>query len=190
MKRVNLLSVMNETNMSIINDENNNFVYDTEKLCMWRGDRQDKIGIVTMKMNLQASKENQEEAVSSLISLMESLNAAFNRAVSAPESMKLFKVLEKSSRYSGNNTVAVELKLATLSTGAGSAIYTLLGYTGMTMNIWGTAANVFTATYKEADETYGLGNALRSWKVVMKKYGKDFDGVAASPAVFVNYLQN
>lgn len=186
MKRINLNDVMNDVKMAFITDPENKFVYNPANLCMYRGELQDKVLVTTMKINLQASKEDAAEAVDKLVLLMESLNAAFNRAVGAPESMKLFKVLDKTSRYSGNDTVSVELKLATLATGAGSAVYTLLDYTGMTMNIWGTKANVFTATSCEATETYGLGNALRSWKAVMKKYGRDFTGV---PAVLVNYVQ-
>lgn len=191
MRRVNLSDVMNETNMAVITDEHNNFMYDKDNLCMYRGNKQDEILIVNMKMKLQASKENQEEAVENLITLMEALNVAFNRAVGAPESMKLFKVIDKNCRYAGNETVIAELKLATLATGAGSAIYTLLGYHGMSMNIWGTEANVFETTSSIAKETYGLGNALRSWKAVMKKYGKDFNASAvAAPAILVNYVQS
>jgi len=184
MRRMDLSEVMTVTNIAIITDEENKGMYHTGSLVMYRGEMQEKVLHTVMKLNVKAKKEEQVEAADKFVSLLEELNLAFNRSVGAPESMRLFKVLDMKSRYTGNETVAVELELATLATGAGSSMYTLLGFNSMTINIWGTEANVASMTSEPASETYGLGNALRSWKSVMKKYGRDF-----TPAILVNYVQ-
>ena len=185
MRRIDLGNVMTESMMAILTDEENTFVYDVNKLYMYHGEKQNSVLRVNVKMNVKASKEEKDMVADKLIALMTALNTAFNHSVGAPESMKLFKVLDKEVRYSGNETVTVILKLATLATGSGSALYTLLSYTGMTMNIWNTEANIFEATEEVANETYGLGNALRSWKTVMRNYGKDMP----MPAYRFNYVE-
>lgn len=187
MRRINLTEVRNDVNMAMIKDADNNFMYDRSRLNLYRGELQDKVMNTTMKMKLQASKEDKDTAMEQLISLMEDLNVAFNRSIGAPESMKLFKVIDKTAAYAGNETVVVTLNLATLATGAGSAIYAMLGYNGMSVNIWGTEANVFEAVSNVSNETYGLGNAMRSWKSVMKREGKDFVAIP-KPAYLINYL--
>ena len=180
MKRINLDAVMNETTMAIITDAENTYVY--EGVGLYAGAAQNAVATCTVKANIQASRENQEEAANKFIELMETLNAAFNRTVGAPESMKVFKVLETKTRYAGNDTVAVELTVATLMTGAETAIDVLL------RGFWGTKKSFAVVNVADAGETCGLGNALRSWKAVMKRYGQTMN-VNLMPAVLINYVQ-
>lgn len=180
MKRVDIENIANEATMAIITDEDNNAVYDADSIRMYRGESQGKIMKTSFKMNVKSTREKMDENVEKVITFLTELNKAFNRTVGAPESMKLFKVIDKKARYAGNDTVSVELSMATLATGAGSAIYTLLDFRQMSQNLLNTQANVFTASYEAADETYGLGNALRSWKTVMRKYGTDGRSTAAA----------
>lgn len=173
MKRIDLEKAMNPVNMAMITDEENNTFYDVNRLYMYEGKLQEKIVKTTIKCTLKGTKEEKDEVVEKFVGFMEQLNLAFNRSVGAPESMKLFKVLDTQSRYAGNETIAVELTMATLATGSGSVVHTLLYYIPMSVNVWGTECNIIeTRQTTLAEETYGLGNALRSWKAVMKKYSR------------------
>lgn len=171
MKRIDLRETMNEVNMSMITDEDNMFFYDIGNLHMCKDNQ--KIEETTLKFNLKASKEEKDAAVSDFVNLLTDLNGAFNRSVSAPESMKLFKILNISSRYSGNGTVTVKVDVATLSNGEENALGMLLKCNNMSANIWGTKAGLFKIMPpRESKETHGLGNALRSWKTVARKHAE------------------
>jgi hypothetical protein len=180
MRRINLKEVMDEVTIAMLTDAENVYVY--EDVDLYTGVAQNSVATCTVKVNLHESRENQEEAVNKFIELMETLNAAFNRSVGAPESMRVFKVLETKTRYAGNDTVAVELVVATLMTGTETAVNVLLS------GFWGTKKNFTIVNVADAGKTYSLGNALRSWKAVMKKYGQVMN-VNLMPAVLINYVQ-
>lgn len=181
MRRVNLSDVMTVNVMAMLEDEENTGLFNTATL--YRGDLQDCILTGTLKANFVGGKEDIEHVTAAYEQLLDTLNKAFNRSVNAPESMRLFKILDTKARYAGNNTICVEIQVATLATGCGSALYNMLN---PVVNIWGTSATVFSFTdVHTAKETYGLGNALRSWKKVMANYGQTLDVI---PAVRVNYV--
>lgn len=171
MKRMNMTKVMDETVMAMISDADNTTVYDMNQMQLVKGEYQNHVFDTTFRMNIESTKEDKDENLNKILTLMTEMNKAFNRSVGAPESMKLFKVENATARWAGNNTVAVEINMATLATGTESMIDVLLNGKNMMMNIWKTNACVFESKSTLSEETHGLGNALRSWKAIMRKYG-------------------
>ena len=182
MKKINLSNVMTEETMAMLSDEYNAHMFRTDIL--HHGDLEDKIVTGKLQCKLVGGKDEVNEVSGCLITLIASLNLAFNRCFGLNEGTALFKILDIHAKYAGNNTICVSIKMATVANGSSTILVDLLK---PVLNIWKTNASLFEFTdMTVSDKTYGLGNVLRSWKRVMREFaGNDVNVHAAYQYLFL-----
>lgn len=181
MRKVNMENIMDETTVAMLTDEHNTTFYNENNLSLYNGENQKNVYDTNISMHVDSEKADIQHNLERVLTMMTDLNTAFNRSVGAPENMRLFKVKNASVRYAGHNTAVINIDAAALATGNDNAINVLMDRKRMAKNIWETEGVTYKVNYtpdQPSKEKQGLGNALRSWQVVMRNHGVNAQAMA------------